>query len=410
VEYELNKTLDAKEFYYRDSASYSKSGTEITVYFTGQRRFYRLRRDKPYITLPTGPNYYPMPESVVLPHNGIFILDIETKAFAVSTILERPVKVNEVVLLINIDGKIVGGELMHLFSTSQQSGGAATTNAKGYELLPIPKGTWQSFTFVGEEIWLCYQSNDAHTNYGPIKRFSLQDYTLIGEINHNIGHMNTVDYNEVNDTLLIGNGSGDYNLPLKIFLFPNASSWRAQSTINFNTVDKIVIDLSEIPESKAQAVWGENNHGKNNIIYLITNDNKVIRKCLLGLGSNQFEYGQFIPGVAATAFNGTLRVLSRHSQNYDADVNQDSTFYNGKIYVATGHDGIQAHSFKLLTTGGVNEGDGGIEAVKIVDYPLYKDNGTKYTIYSEGLGIRNGMIYIGFISELGGIARFSIPN
>lgn len=43
-------------------------------------------------------------------------------------------------------------------------------------------------------------------------------------VNHYFGHCNSIDYCAENDCLILGNGSGDYSLPGKIFIIPDFTS------------------------------------------------------------------------------------------------------------------------------------------------------------------------------------------
>lgn len=175
-------------------------------------------------------------------------------------------------------------------------------------------------------------------------------------INHYFGHCNSVDYCTENGCLILGNGSGNYSLPGKIFIIPNFESVldNAQSgvALTLQNTNAIVIDCSSYNlGSKFNVIWGEKNGSLNNIAYLITatfgkttsdkdaGDIGVIRRLLLGMGSNQLTYGQFISGQSSDEFNGTFEILDIYTQDGTAykDCCQGSCYYKGEIVCAIGH-------------------------------------------------------------------------
>lgn len=260
------------------------------------------------------------------------------------------------------------------------------------------KNGFQSIVLIGEELWVGWASNDTHTNRHFIKRYNFETMTLIGKITHNLGHLNTMDYNEELDALIIGNGSNDYSLPLKVYIFHNVSKWKLLEDVDFNTISKTVIDLSSISESKANAVWGE----KSDIFYLITNDNAKIRKCQLGKGASQLTYGIYNDTVGLDEYNGTMKVIEEYNQPLAIDVNQDSAIYNGKLYVATGHSKIVAHEISFF--------NGNKTKVRRFEVQVLNSEGIYPSIFSEGIIVKNGKIFHGYIGADGyGIVSYDIP-
>ena len=75
--------------------------------------------------------------------------------------------------------------------------------------------SFNGMTFVGNKLLVFTASNDAHTNYSYVGIFNVDfnNETIVYDkhLNHNLGHCNTVDYNEQNDTLILGNGGNSDN-------------------------------------------------------------------------------------------------------------------------------------------------------------------------------------------------------
>jgi hypothetical protein len=148
-------------------------------------------------------------------------------------------------------------------------------------------------------------------------------------------------------------------------------------------------------------MWGDSNLGKNNIIYIITNDGRNIRKLLLGQGSNNLGSGTFDSTATGTKFNGTYKIIDSWSQVDGAGHSQDCYLYNGAIY-ANSKESIDQHGLLVykhqLCENGV------IKKTKIY-IPLYDDTGNSLAVGSgEGLTIHNGKLYVGLL------AGASAPN
>ena len=94
---------------------------------------------------------------------------------------------------------------------------------------PFSDMTWVNDTFVGfsgtatDDLDTTEPSTCKIYTYG--NGFGKdKEITSSNTFYHKFGHCNTVDYSAINDCLIMGNGSGAYNLPGKIFIFPNFST------------------------------------------------------------------------------------------------------------------------------------------------------------------------------------------
>ncbi|MCM1368568.1 MAG: hypothetical protein NC184_07155 [Roseburia sp.] len=267
-----------------------------------------------------------------------------------------------------------------------------------YDAIKLPKGDMSDHTFVGDELWVFFVSNEEHTEYSDIHRYKVDipnnDYEYIGKISHNLGHCNTVDYCRENDTLILGNGGNiNYDLQGQIYIINNVSELKERNDITFNDVAKI-IDLDDPWGGEfgwqVNVCWGESNQGDHNIIYVISNrDNvKYIRKILLGVGQNQLQYGKFA-AVGDKEFNGTFKILSEYHQDYSTlYCNQGTQYYGGKLYEALGHDGVLIAVDSLLESGDVKT-----EYLKT--YYYREDGEISPSTFSEGIAIKDGYLFAG---------------
>ena len=245
--------------------------------------------------------------------------------------------------------------------------------------------------FVDDELWLFLVSDDNNTEYQNINRYHIdlesKKATLVGQIKHNLGHCNSVDYCKSTDTLILGNGSSSYELGGKIIIINNLSTYKDKERISIS--DGIVVDCSSYDFGrKLNLCWGESNLGANDIAYMITDDQATIRRILLGRGSNRLENGQ-LANVEDTEFNGTFKVLStftQESRGYD-DCNQGSDFCGGHLYVGVGHDGLWYWKLRLNQDGTIT---------KVEDYKeyIYNTKGAVEKPATRGICVTSQLIFI----------------
>ena len=238
---------------------------------------------------------------------------------------------------------------------------------------------------------------------------------------HKWGHCNTVDYSPMNDALIMGNGSGSYNLEGKIFIIPNFSELivdnstigNSSNPFTLENTNAIVIDCTGYDlGTKFNVMWGEVNGKKHNIAYLVTakmgsstsaidgGDNGTIRRLLLGLGSTALEYGTINESAADGEFNGTFQILDTYTQggtSYD-QCNQGSCFYRGSIFSAVGHDGIWLWKMNL-----------GNEKISYDEWKqyTYNDDGSVASTNASSCCIKDGYLYFG--ATYVGVMAFRLP-
>lgn len=357
-------------------------GMEITP-ISGQKIYiYHLNKVSSYL-LP----------AITIPNSSALRINVSNGTFRAVT--EANLLSNEVTLIRNVNGKGITGELLpYINNVNKEDVPILTPKDYGYFTF---SGGLQSIVFVGDELWFCDDSDDTHTTTASItRRDPNNNFAVLGSFTHNFGHMNTTDYNEEIDCFLMGNGSKDYALPLKGWIFLNASQWVSQTNLDFNSVEKVELDFTQITEAKAQLIWGDRNRGNHNILYLITDDNCKVRKIVLGKGLNNLGSGVYVDGKSATEYNGSYKIVGEWSQTDGGGVNQGAVYHNGVIYTATngrnGDDlmGGVLYKFKLCMNGVIQK-----EAIYI---PFYKDDGTAVDLIGEGIDIKDGKIYTAYES------------
>lgn len=283
-------------------------------------------------------------------------------------------------------------------------------------LYTVPSATTGSdYTIVGTKfVKFNDGSDDLTTDSGSItyRKYDngFDQSPTSGEkyIYHYFGHCNSVDYNADNGCLILGNGSGSYNLPGKIFIIPDfdtilENAQNAVTTLTLQSTNAIVIDCTDYNlGSKFNVIWGEKNGTVSNIAYLITanfgkttssidaGDVGVIRRLLLGMGSNQFSYGQFISGQSADAFNGTFEILDTYTQDGTAynDCCQGTCYYKGEIVCAIGHN------VPILWR--MNLADGKIRR-RVYEQNIYAGDGSVASSGATGICTDGERVYTGVV-------------
>ena len=224
-------------------------------------------------------------------------------------------------------------------------------------------------------------SDDNHVNYANAFVYecdTLNNYQLSKTVTHNFGHINTVSYNKNNDCLAFGNGSGNYQLACKFYVYPDfVQKYKSGETV-FNIEDAIEYDCSAMlsGETQCNCIWGDDNLQKNDLIFMITNDNAKIRIIQLGKGTNQLPNGNYT-SADSKRFNGSFKIQKLYTQNVgeletesvDFCV-QDACYRNGLIYAGIGHNRFEYWKMKL------DDSNDSIITEKVTK-KLYGDNGNE---------------------------------
>jgi lysophospholipase L1-like esterase len=330
---------------------------------------------------------YPLPEISVANNSQIRVNPSTGEFLSTYSVYQ-----NHLTLLVNKGNKLVGGMLFPYLQFDDKDDMPIIV-PKSYNTFEFT-GALSSIAFIGNECWFFQQTaDDVHTaTAGITRRDPNNNFAVLGSMTHNIGHMNTTDYNPSLDALIVGNGSKDYTLPMKGWIFTNVSSWKTKTSIDWNTIPKVELDFTSISESKCQLVWGEHNFGKHNVVYLITDDNTKFKRIILGKGTTNLGRGVFSAGKSSSEYNGSWKIEQEWKIQDGGGVNQDCTFYNGAIYSATNGRstdrfmGMAAYKFELCVNGAVKKTG--------INIPIFNDDGTRKGLLGEGIDIYNGKLYL----------------
>lgn len=220
-------------------------------------------------------------------------------------------------------------------------------------------GFANDFTVVGDELWGSY-------NEGIIVRYKLTKMGLlnVGTINTDFGHWNSVDYNPQNDCLIFGNGGNDYETNDNWFaIVKNPLALGTSATLAENAIIYSV-DIGY----KVQAVWGDNNLGLNNMVYLLSNNGQTLTKVLLGLDNGNFD--------------GTFSTLE--------SVQLDRPYFVGgcKFWGDTLYIGYADNTYKLAELSLTDN------TVKVIHKHYYHEDGTELIGTTQGIHIDNKYLWV----------------
>lgn len=218
------------------------------------------------------------------------------------------------------------------------------------------------FIIIKDEIWFAineYEGESATENT-VIQRFKINEkgeISYISTLITDFGHWNSVDYNIHNDCLLFTNSAneettvGNYFTIIKNPLALSGTISKANVGISYQ------VDMGY----KVNAVWGESNLGKNNIIYCLSNNSGTLTKVMLEKDANG-------------DFDGSFIVLETRATNLNKGIG-GLAFWNDTIIIGVGVN---------YTLGFLNVTD---LSYKEIQKHFYKDDGTEVTGSTQGVCI-----------------------
>lgn len=308
------------------------------------------------------------------------------------------------------DAKAVGEELADLRSHNPykciqqvQNAGATAT------------GEISSLTVIENKLFMfkCV-TNSAQTTGNKIYNFNSDGtVTVTGNtFTSNIGYVNSVDWNPLTNYLVASHQpmAGDAEQIYALYLFPNVTKDTRAFDTAANGVIRIDIDMSIFNGSEAVfsqyqlgAVWGPDDFGKGDLLYVISDDSSSITSSTrrlallqLGKGNNVFTYGTKVSGVSTNQFNGTFNVVNVWVQQWTAingisQGSNDLTYWGGKIYelpapTSTAGFPLMIHSFDDF---------GATWKTERILIPYRNANGTASKHEKKGITIYGEHIYIG---------------
>ena len=261
-----------------------------------------------------------------------------------------------------------------------------------YEIIDLPNevGEWQSIVKVGDELWLCDESTTVHGDLdGYIYRLNISDFSYIGTFVHNLGHLNSVDYDVQNDRLITGSASNASTETPKIWIFENVLSWTEKASLDYANLIATEIDLtSDIHPNSSyiNVCWGERDYLGNRSIYVNSQIGKKWFKIYPTIESDTYTGGYTVDWVKDYA---PVSIPN----NTNPQVIQDMKLYKGKIIGAITHVPITCGMWHF-TSGDV--------ATRTIIKSNWNGSGA-----NEGLVIIGDYIYAG-ISQIKKLAKFKI--
>ena len=339
-----------------------------------------------------------------LDNNQLLVWDLDANSIKVQNVGERRPNHN-VLLANNIYGKITNGHFAQYYQMQNHDG---YTNAKGHhvtatsqhkKLTSFSLGNTQSMCFIGDNLLTAQGTPSDHSTYNHMILYDMS-FNKISDFTHNLGHFNTVDYNETYDTLITGNASDDLEKPA-IYLVKDFSKLSDGAVINYDGENVIKINLfndhSQAFNSNVGICFGETEY----IAYVsFANPNTVknvgqmgtigFAKILLGVGDNDLSqatdgWGTFISDQ--NGYNGTAKFIQRfYGENLGA--NQDMTYFDGHLWGTFSR--YDTEFYKI----GLNSG-GKFTLEESYMLPNYNETtGAFNQLESEGAAIWKGNYYL----------------
>lgn len=220
-----------------------------------------------------------------------------------------PVGNNELLLLYNSFPGKIGGVLCP-FIKNYEPGNVVVKELEFQKISSSGNPLSQGMFIIGNHLYIWgHSSDDRVTTLGQYKKYSLDDLSsVIASGTHNLGHMNSPSYCPVRDMMIVGNGSKIYdqtNLPMAGYIYKNFSTVMESNPSNIvhDNLDKITLDLSQFTgEFKAQLCWGDSS---TDYVYLMTCDNRIIRKLLLNKIEGVYDGSYSVEGTWRTTLSDT---------------------------------------------------------------------------------------------------------
>jgi hypothetical protein len=253
-------------------------------------------------------------------------------------------------------------------------------------------------TIVGDTVLTFSASDGTSSGNGYIYAYQINPVAGTGAIcryiAHDWGHLNTIDYCPENDCLIFGNGGGSYNTAGKFYIVPSAKSLVLDRVVTTALLADVAIEIDCTEYdfgSKLNMCWGSDNNGRNDLAYMITNDNKNIRLVQLGKGANALNKGVLIEGKTEDEFNGTFAVLNEYTltdgipNGTSTNCNQGTQYYGGKLYASIGH---RPHCYWVITL----DSQKGVATYEEIYEPYYNADGTAVSGATEGMCVTDKYI------------------
>lgn len=360
-----------------------------------------------------------------LDDNQVLVWDLDNNVLDVIAVNQvRPS--HNVLLASNIRGQINNGYFAQFWRDSNLNVNLKQfnqyTTTKGYSKSAVEKyrklnddysAKAQGITFIGDDLLIANSSKGDHSNSSTMYLVD-QDFNQLKRIVHNIGHFNTIDYNEKYDTLITGNASDDLEKP-KIYLIKDFSKIADGATIDYQDDNVVEIDLfndaTQAFEANIGVCFGETDYFAYASIADPASYNSIgkmgnigFAKIMLGIGNNDLSkssngWGTFASGQ--TGYNGTVKVIETYSGE-NLGVNQDMTYFYGHLWGTFNRYNSQFYKISLNSGGTYTLEDSWL-------LPNYDETtGDLIQKEAEGAAIWKGTYYL--VSYMGAITAVPIQG
>lgn len=225
-------------------------------------------------------------------------------------------------------------------------------------------------TFVGDELWMSKENSIYYENGTMIFRYKIIDgkLRLVGTCDCDFGHLNTMDYDPINDCLIFGNGGNDTKTEGNYFVVVKDPRSLGSTALMEDVGIRYEVDVGY----KVQALWGESNLGAHNIVYLLSNHSSKITKLLLLKGDD----GQF---------NGSYVILESHK--LDTWGVQGADIFGDVLYIGGQEGGNEYAAIKEISLSDFS-------TVRIVKQKFYADDGTPISGCVQGVYVDKNSVWI----------------
>lgn len=259
-------------------------------------------------------------------------------------------------------------------------------------------------TIIGNEMWVFQSSKDDFSTYADIKRYSLDDFSEItnGNITHNLGHANTVDYCEETDCLIVGNASLGKETP-RFDIITNVSALIDGNNhrISYGDANVISYDCSLFGSHYLSCCFG----GDKRTAFIVmggeegTLENPRGFKIQLGMGTVDISNwgtkggGTFISGKSIDEYNGTFYVVGECVSDTYLGAFQGMCFHNGNLYVASGGNIARIYELQMTTSGKMF-----VKNSYQID--MYYNSNARVNLEPEGLCVYKGIYFIMYVGGM----------
>lgn len=370
---------------------YRTSDIDIAVVLPPRPLYYYFGNGTKFIQLPSTFNN----QVFNLPSDSVLIWDLNSNSIIVQKVYAQR-NFNSVVLANNLYGNITNGYFEKYWS-------GQTQNVRGYKqnfqdilskknVTGVDNFTSQGMVQVGSQLWVGNSSTDDHSTdtIGQIYKFDAE-LNKVGRFVHNLGHLNSMDYNSETDTLITSNTSDNTKSLSEIILVQGVTGLKLDGgwpLIDYNQsyVVKIPLGVNNIGGGP---IFGEN----KNVVYFMCGQyygTYKIQKYYLGTGSDDLStsgIGTYISGKNDNEYNGTAKLLGEF-YGPTMEVGQDATYFNGSIYGTFGRHTGKIYKLELnQATSTEVQGTYALKEAWVL--PNYNSNGVNVSSEAEGTVIWN---------------------